>query len=422
MREHRRVAGVAADSFSARSLTTGSVSIPPLPRLSTRSWNNSFKGIGRTSKMGEAKMAARKLKVLYCIDSIGRGGTESQLVGLINRLDRQRFVPHLFTLRPSDDLIHDVACPRLELNTRRLFSPTGAVQMCRLVRYLVHNGIDVVHTFFQDSTLLGLTAARLAGVPVRLVGFRDLGFWRNPAQEYLMRRVYPLATGFLANSESVKDRVCTRDGLDRSRIRVVYNGVDSDRFPFVEHSESDVAIGILGNLNRRVKRTDLFLRAAGRVAVQHPKVRWHLIGDGEFRPEYEALAADLGIADRTVFAGRISDVSTYLQTLAIGVICSDSEGFNNAVLEYMLSGCAVVATAVGGNPEAVCDGRTGLLVPPGDEMALANALNRLVGDKMMRLRLAANARVLAVREFGWDRCVAAHEELYLSLLSAVRVS
>lgn len=359
-------------------------------------------------------------KVLYCIDSIGRGGTESQLVGLINRLDRKRFSPHLCTLRPSDPFIEEAACPRLELDISRLFSPIGASRMHRLARYLRQNGIDLVHTFFQDSTLLGLTAARLASVPVLLVGFRDLGFWRNSMQEFLMRRVYPLATGFLANSESVKEHVCTHDGLRPSLVSVIHNGVDCDRFPFVEHAESDAAIGILGNLNRRVKRADLFLRAAGRVAAWHPEVTWHLIGDGELRQEYEALAADLGIADRTVFAGRISDVSTYLQKLAIGVICSDSEGFSNAILEYMLSGCAVVATAVGGNPEAVHDGHTGLLVPPGDELALSDALSRLIEDKTMRLMLARNARSLAEWEFGWDRCVTAHQELYSSLLLAAR--
>jgi glycosyltransferase involved in cell wall biosynthesis len=276
----------------------------------------------------------------------------------------------------------------------------------------------VVQTFFQDSTVLGMAAARLACVPVRLVAFRDLGFWRNPRQEFLMRRAYPLATGFLANSQAVKDRVCTRDRLDPSRVRVIHNGIDSSRFRFVEHPEDEVAIGIVGNLNRRVKRADLFLRAAARVAARYPGVTWHLIGDGELRPQYEALAAELGIAGHTVFTGRLADVPTYLQRLAIGVICSDSEGFSNAILEYMLSGCAVVATAVGGNLEAVHDGKTGLLVPPGDEVALANALSHLVEERAVRLRIARNARAMVEREFGWARCLADHEEYYLSSLLA----
>jgi L-malate glycosyltransferase len=358
-------------------------------------------------------------KVLYLIDSISRGGTESQLVGLINRLDRRAFSPFLCTLRPSDAFIAEADCPRLELAVPRLISPRGSVKLHRLVRRLGHEGIAVVQTFFQDSTVFGMAAARLARVPVRLVAFRDLGFWRNPIQEFMMRRAYPMATGFLANSQAVKDCACARDRLDSSRFRVIYNGVDVEQYRWVEHLERDIAVGIVGNINRSVKRTDLFLRAAARVSAQHPEVTWHLIGDGDLRPGCEALATKLGFRGRTVFAGPVVDVPQYLQRIAIGVICSDSEGFSNAILEYMLSGCAVIATAVGGNLEAVQDGRTGLLVPAGDELALAQAIGHLVEKKALRLALAREARNMAERNFSWDRCVADHEECYrASLLTA----
>ena len=358
-------------------------------------------------------------KILYVIDSVTRGGTESQLVGLINRLDRRSFSPALCTLRPSDAFIAEVNCPRLELDVPRLFSPGGASALFRLASHLRRENTAVVQTFFQDSSVFGMAAARLARVPVRLVAFRDLGFWRNSSQEFLMRRAYPMATGFLANSQAVKNHVCARDRLDTKRVRVIYNGADVDQYRFVEHTENDIAVGIVGNINRAVKRTDLFLRAAARVSEHHPEVTWHLVGDGVLRSGCEALAATLGIGDRTVFAGRIADVPTYLQKIAIGVICSDSEGFSNAILEYMLSGCTVVATAVGGNLEAVQDGRTGLLVPVGDEVALAQAIRRLVEDRALRLVLAREARTVAQRNFAWGKCVADHEEFYrVSLLAA----
>jgi L-malate glycosyltransferase len=358
-------------------------------------------------------------KILYVIDSIIRGGTESQLVGLVNRLDREAFSPALCTLRPSDAFIAEAGCPRLELDVPRLFSPRGVSEMRRLARHLRNENVDVVQTFFQDSTVFGMAAARLARVPVRLVSFRDLGFWRTPSQEFLMRRACPLATGFLANSRAVRNHVCTRDKLDTSKFRVIYNGADIDRYRFVEHTENDIAIGIVGNINRAVKRTELFLRAAARVSAHHPEVTWYLVGDGDLRPRCEALAAELSIGGRTVFAGRIADVPSYLQKIAVGVICSDSEGFSNAILEYMLSGCAVIATAVGGNLEAVQDGRTGLLVSPGDEAALAQAIHRLVEDRTLRLTLARAARSVAERNFTWEKCVADHEGFYrASLLAA----
>jgi glycosyltransferase involved in cell wall biosynthesis len=255
-------------------------------------------------------------------------------------------------------------------------------------------------------------------VPVRIGALRDLGFWRTPRQEATLRRVQPLLTGFIANSNAVRDHFCRRDGLSPARVAVIPNGMEIGALPFRDHDEPAPAVGIVGNLNREVKRTDLFIEAAGRVAQEHPRTTWHVVGDGSLRARYEARAAALGLGERIIFAGRIADVPAYLEKLAVGVICSDSEGFSNAVLEYMLRGCAVVATDVGGNREAVRDGETGLLVPPGDAAALAAAISRLVGDAELRRRLARRARVEAENRYDWARCVEAHAEHYRSALAA----
>ena len=291
--------------------------------------------------------------ILYCIDSMQRGGTELQLAELIRRLDQTRFRPHLCTLRPSDkDLLPD-DCPHLALDVRALMRPSALAALWRLRAYLRREKIRVMQAFFQDATLFAALAAWLAGVPVRLGSLRDLGFWRTRKLEFQMQRAYPLLTGFLANSEAVKGHFCNADGLDPARVTVIPNGIDVERYPFVEHGEEPPAVGIIGNLNRAVKRADLFLAAAARVAPDHPDVTWHVVGDGPLRPRCEEQAQRLGIAEHVVFAGRVGDVPEYLGRLAVGVNCSDSEGFSNAVLEYMLRGCTVVATDVGGNREAV---------------------------------------------------------------------
>ena len=176
-----------------------------------------------------------------------------------------------------------------------------------------------------------------------------------------------------------------------------------------------MSIALVANLNRRVKRADLFLEAASRIAATHPEVTWHLVGDGELRAEYEQLAERLGVSNRTVFSGRVVDVPKYLERINIGVICSDSEGFSNAILEYMLNGCTVVATNVGGNPEVVRHGETGVLVEPRDAAALASAITALVEDPAERLRLACSAHETVVRDFSWPRCVEQHESMYMSM-------
>jgi glycosyltransferase involved in cell wall biosynthesis len=351
-------------------------------------------------------------KILFVIDGLARGGTELQLTGLIDRLDRGRWAPHLCTLRPSDPQLTPADCPHLAWDVPRLVAPGGLAAVRRLARLLRRERFAVVQTYFQDATALGGLAARLAGTPVRLASFRDLGFWRTRGQELMLRRVYPMMTGYVANSGVVRDHFVNRDGLDAAQVRVIPNGVDLERLPWTGHDGPTLDVGIVGNLNRRVKRTDLFLRAAGLVAREHPSVTWHVVGDGEFRSEYEALARAVGLGERVVFAGSVADVPAYLGRLQVGVLCSDSEGFSNALLEYMLCGCVPVATRVGGNPEAVADGVTGLLVPPDDVDALAGALGRLVGDVALRRHLAAAARQDAAARFSWQKCVAAHEAVY----------
>jgi glycosyltransferase involved in cell wall biosynthesis len=356
------------------------------------------------------------VRILYGIDNLGLGGTETQLTGLIDRLDRARFEPHLVTLRRTDPGLIPARCPHLQLEVSRLYGVGATVQFWRLIRYLRRHRIQIVHTFFQDSTVFCTSAACLAGVPVRLASFRDLGFWRTPFRQFLMRRVYPRMSGFLANSSAVRDHFCRTDLLDPEAVRVIPNGIDPDAFPFQADPREPPAVGIVANLNRRVKRIDLFIEAAARVAAGRPDVVWHVVGDGQMRPEFEQQARSLGLGDRIRFVGRIADVSGYIGRLDVGVNCSDSEGFSNAVLEYMLRGCAVVATDVGGNSEMIESGKTGILVPRGDASALARAIEGLLADPADRVEMARRAREDIARRFNWDVTVGAHEELYAGFL------
>lgn len=358
-----------------------------------------------------------RLGILYVIDALPpTGGTEQQLAGLLERLDRDRIAPHVATLRPEQPLRPlpgDV--PHLSLEVRKLLSGQAWRQSRRLAAYVREHRVQVVQTFFQDATVFGLWAARLAGVPVRLASFRDLGFWRTPRVEFLMRRSYPLATAFVVNSQAVRDHFTAADGLDARRFHVIPNGLDVGAFAFEPGRQEPPRVVQVGNLNRAVKRGDLFIEACREVAEQCPETRWQLVGDGELRPAYEELARELGVADRVEFLGRRGDVAAILNGAAVGVNCSDSEGFSNAVLESMLAGCAVAATDNGGNRELVTHGEDGLLVPVGDATALGEAVARLVNEPGLAERLARAARAKVEREFAWETAVARHQDLYLDL-------
>lgn len=355
---------------------------------------------------------AAPLGILYVIDTLRRGGTELQLAGLIARLDRSRFRPRLVTLRDHEADVLPPDCPHRELGAASLASPAGLRALASLRGELRREGVTICQTFFQDATLMGGLAGAMAGTPVRLGSFRDLGFWRTRRQELVLRPLYRSLTGFVANSAAVRDHFCSHDGLDPARVTVIPNGLDTGAVAFRPPRAQPRVVGIVGNLTRPVKRIDLFVAAAGKLAKLHPEVRFEVVGDGRLRGELEAQAAALDLGDRLVFRGRCPDVPAILADWDVGVLCSDSEGFSNALLEYLLAGCAAVATDVGGNREAVDHGRTGLLVPVGDAAALADAVGRCLTDHDLRSGLVAAARADAESRFSWDACVQAHENLY----------
>lgn len=357
------------------------------------------------------------IPIVYVIDSMGRGGTELQLAGLIARLDRRRFAPSLVTLRHFDAGVLPADCPHTHLGTGSFVSPRTLVAVGGLARRLRRDGTAIVQTYFQDGTIFGGTAARLAGTPVRIASFRDMGFWRTPGKELVLRRIYGAMTGFVANSPAVRDDFCRRDGLDPARVTVIPNGIEVERIAFAPPRQKPVVVGIVGNLNRPVKRIDLFIEAAGILHRDHPQARWEIVGDGPLRPELEGRARALGLGAALRFHGRVPDAAGLVAGWDVGVLCSDSEGFSNALLEYMLAGAAVVATDVGGNREAIDHGNTGLLVPAGDAEALAAAIGALLADGALAGRLALAAAAEARARYGWERCVQAHEELYAQLLA-----
>lgn len=359
------------------------------------------------------KQAAQSpIKILFCIDNLLRGGTELQLIGLIERLDPKKFTPYLLTIRNSDPQLTPANCIHLAWNVPKLFSIQGLRSIRKLVDFLRSEKIDIVQTFFQDSTIFAGTAAHIAKTNVRIACFRDLGFWYSKTQAFILKQIYSRMTGFICNAQIVKEHFSTIFDLPPSKMALLRNGVDVSKLTWIEPKPHVKHIGIVGNMTRHVKRTDLFIKAAAIVNKTHPNIVFHIIGDGHMKGELQEMATRLGVINNLHFAGRVNDVTRYLEQLDIGVICSDSEGLSNALIEYMFKGVTAIATNVGGNPELIEDSITGLLVPPDDSEALANAMRRLIDDGPLRERITRLARKKVDAEYSWQKCMAAHDEFY----------
>lgn len=322
------------------------------------------------------------VNVLYIIDSLTHGGTEKQLVQLIRYLDPEKFRPHLCTLKSSEGLYEELEIPKLCLDFVSFGRPAIVPKVAALAAFIRQHRIKIVETFFQDPFLLGAMVKPFTGV--KLIGaFRDLGFWRTAAETRKMRLAYPFFSGFIANSQAVKEHFVQRDGIRAEKIEVIYNGLDLG--VFVPKSPEDFGqekfvIGIVANLNRPVKRVQDFILAAAIIRNEIPSARFVVVGDGHLRGGLEEMAHSLGLNDAITFTGRIENPAEILKNLHVGVITSETEGLCNAIIEYMACGLPVVATAVGGNPELVVDGENGYLVPSASPQELADKIVQLARD------------------------------------------
>jgi len=337
------------------------------------------------------------VRVCYLIDRLNRAGTETQLLALIRALDRRRVEPALVLLDGTDAeslALEPADCPVLRLGLRSLRAPAALTAAARLTRFWREHRTEVAQVYFLDSTYFGVPLARLAGVP-RVVRVRNnLGHWLTPKHRRLGRVVSRLVDVTLTNCESARQALLRAEGGAARKVVVLENGVDLPRFaalPLPAGGRRAPRVGAVANL-RPVKAIDLFIQAAARVRDEFPDATFHVAGEGEQRPELERLIAELGLTGQFHLHGAVADVPAFLASLDVAVLCSHAEGMSNALLEAMAAGRPVVATDVGANGHLLRGGELGLLVPPGDEAALAGAIGRVLRDPAEGVRLGEAAR------------------------------
>ena len=340
------------------------------------------------------------VRVAFVIDNLGRAGTESQLIALLNAIDRERVEPSLVLLDGtpgSSRELEPTGVPVLRLGVSKLLSASGVRAAAKLVRHWRAIRPDVVQAYFHDSAYLAVPAAKLAGVR-RVVRVRNnLGYWLTRKHRVLNRGMAPLVDLTLTNSQAGANAFLAVE--PRGRVAVLANGVDCERFadcppPF---SREPFRIGAVANL-RPVKNMDGLLRAAKLVLASRPDAEFIIAGDGPERTSLVQLTESLGIASRVQFAGSVADVPGLLATLDVCVLPSHSEGMSNALLEFLAAGRAVVATDVGANRELIGDG--GWVVPPGDDAMLAHAILTCAADPVEARRRAELGRASVRRRFG----------------------
>lgn len=371
------------------------------------------------------------VRILNVVPTLMCGGTENQFMTLGRLLDRGRFDLEFACLRRWGPFVKELTDRQVPLSEYRVstFRSVGALrQQARLARHISRERIQIVHAYNFYGNVFAIPPARLAA-DVVIASIRDCAPYLTTMQKRVQRYMCQFADCVLVNADAVKDWLIA-EGYNPANIEVIRNGVDLSRFggpPQRERlchelglSTEMPLVAVVSRLAHQ-KGLEQFLAAAAAIAPRVPAARFLVVGetsphDVPYLGELQSLAAGLGLGDRVIFTGIRSDVPSLLASVDVAVMPSLNEALSNVLLESMAAGAAVVATRVGGTPEALFDGESGLLVPPGDVAALARSITRLLENRELAARFGSAARQAISDRFSVDRMVQSTEQLYMSLL------
>jgi glycosyltransferase involved in cell wall biosynthesis len=380
---------------------------------------------------------SEKVQITYIVGSLQDAGAERRTLELLKYLDRDRFAPSIIMMEETGverarewaAKIFVMGIP--EAGNARWFkrSLPLARAVWRTRRQLVNWRSDVVHAMLPGPSILGGAAARMAGVPV-IIGSRpcltSLYHSQLGLAAFADRMAFRMAHLNLTNSLAASREMTSIGGCPSNTCHTIYNGVDTRRFhPALPRSwrsamrwtDQNVVFGLIANF-RGYKRHIDFVEAASMIVQRHPEARFVMVGaDFGSRPPVLRRISELGLEDKI----RVMDSDPFPEkifaALDVYVCTSESEGFSNVILEAMACAKPVIATDVGGNPEAVVDRMTGFLVPCRDPRSIALAAEELLRDAGQRHRLGAMGRQRVEQAFSVERMVHLHEQLYLRLVS-----
>jgi glycosyltransferase involved in cell wall biosynthesis len=376
-------------------------------------------------------------RLLVVTESFGIGGTESHLIRLLPRLVESGWTVATFCLTERGNSAHVLEAAGIEVfSSPRLSSHKGSP-----LRYAAHvalaSGIlyrlarrwrpDIAHFHLPAPYVVGAPVAMAARVPIKIMSRRSLASyqqkWPNVAR--FERALHREMDKVIGNSRAVVEEL-RGEGIPDTKLRLIYNGVESPSVqPKLEEARQVLGLApnafvgvVVANLIHYKGHRELILGAAHTARQIRQPLRILLAGrDQGLGPELQALAMKEGVGDMIQFLGQRSDVVLLFAAADFGLLTSREEGFSNVVLEGMAAGLPMIVTAVGGNPEAVLDGETGLVVPSRNPTAIGDAILRLALDPDLRRRLGEAGRNRVRNEFSIERCVTAHAELYQETLT-----
>lgn len=357
---------------------------------------------------------ADRPKVVFLLQDLLFGGTQTQSLELARHLDRDALDLRIWTLISGNDLAEKVEPTGLRVEALSSRKTVGLSALARLARKLAGEKPDLLLLLTVVPNIWGRILGRLTKVPAIIATVRQDAALVRAHERFLAR----LPDHFICNAEALGRALVEEYGVLPERVTVIPNGVDTRVFRPGAQPEPGLIL-CPARLDPDKDHSTL-LQAFELLAERRPEARLRLVGEGRLK---QALAAEI---ERSFGDGRVRlldgrpDLTGLYGRASVVTLASRHEGLPNVVLEAMAAGRPVVATRVGGVAEAIEPERTGLLVDPGDPVGLARAWERLLADPRLGREMGRRARLRAEAEFSLETSVAAHERLFERCLTASR--
>jgi glycosyltransferase involved in cell wall biosynthesis len=348
-----------------------------------------------------------KKKLLIIIDELEPGGAERVIVDYAKNLSREKYKITVCCLVRGGILAEEIKKLNIPVVILGKKSRYDVSIIAKLVRLMLRERPDIVHTHKFTGNTWGAFAALLTGVPKIFCSEHNVDTWKGNLEFMIDRIRACFISRDIAVSNEVYEFYRKKVRIPVNKLITIHNGIDPGAFSFsIDRDRKIKELGIsngkpiVANIARLVpqKAQHIFLEAIKILKDRGITTKYLFIGDGPIKDDLKSLSERLGISEETRFLGFRKDVLEIMKIVDIAVSTSVREGFSLALLELMAVGVPVVATDVGGNREAIINEETGFLVPESSSEAVANAIERLLMDAGMRLNMSKKA-VKRVNEF-----------------------
>ena len=362
----------------------------------------------------DVQPANKRSGVAHIAYSLKTGGMERLLAEFARNSSFPKYNLHFFSLTDGGPLAAELeshGARVIQLKKRPGFRWSVVLRLASAFR---RNGIRVVHTHNSGAMIYGALASRIAGIRCVIHTRHGQRTGSDKHQTFIFSGVSRLIDCVVGVSHD-STAMSVAEGVPASRTRTIWNGIDLDRFPFFGANGSGAAI-MVARLAPE-KDVETLVRAVAIAIRTAPKFRLDIVGDGPCRQKLQTMVDELALHRSVRLLGERSDIPGLLQSASMFALPSRSEGLSLTLLEAMATGLPVIATAVGGNPEVVIDGQTGLMTSDGDPQKLANAMVQIASDPSSAYAMGRNGRARVEQHFDVKSMICAYEALYEEVLT-----